>query len=399
MKLPLSLFDEATDLDETPFGRQKHNPSNYSKNGGFHFSISLLESDFEDQPDDSASVFRDHLPSLPQEMIGDFQSDGFAVFRNVLSANAVDALNDRLEDVLRGVYDRGQKPDKIPRLVKGTKPEIIHNSSENKESTTNGDETPPNGGNSHWNDTQLQQTKKKKKPKSGGMGPIGFSGNLENVKVLQIINIHKADSLFRKLETNAELAIIVSALAGWDHLGGARLAQDQFWAKPPNAPPLVFHRDSPYFMFEPSDVVTVWLALDDMDPELGPLEYVPGSHLWGDGRVGSANQFFQNDTTSLLKSAAEREGIRFEDLRFVSMAGLQRGGLSIHHGKIWHGSARNASRTKPRRGLGLHFVPANVRFTAEASKSRLWKSYVANNMVDPSSVELCDEDFPLSTTI
>ena len=49
---------------------------------------------------------------------------------------------------------------------------------------------------------------------------------------------------------------------------------------------MVFHRDSPYFMFEPSDVVTVWVALDTMDEELGPLEYVRGSHKWGDGRVG-----------------------------------------------------------------------------------------------------------------
>ena len=37
--------------------------------------------------------------------------------------------------------------------------------------------------------------------------------------------------------------------------------------------PLVFHRDSTYFDFDPSDVVTVWLALDDMTPDLGPLEY------------------------------------------------------------------------------------------------------------------------------
>lgn len=228
------------------------------------------------------------------------------------------------------------------------------------------------------------------------MGHIGFSGNFENVKVLQIINIHKADSLFRKLETSANLASIVSQLAGWEDHGGARLVQDQCWAKPPNAPPLVFHRDSPYFMFEPSDVVTVWLALDDMDAELGPLEYVPGSHLWGDGRVGSASQFFQTDTKSLLRSAAEREGIHFEDLDFISMAGLKRGGLSIHHGKIWHGSAKNCSRTKPRRGLGLHFVPANVKFTSEASKSRLWKSYVAT-VDDPSTVQLSEEDFPSST--
>lgn len=333
---------------------------------GFRFAIPLLETE-------RSSSFDDSNMSVPQEMIHSFEGDGFCVFPDVISTSAVEALNDRLEDVLRGVYDRGRKPDKIPKLIKGHKPPPLHNEAANN---------------------RLATDNKREKKKKNGMGPIGFSGNLQNVKVLQIINIHKADSLFRKLETNLGLAKVVSQLAGWNKYGGARLAQDQFWGKPPNAPPLVFHRDSPYFMFEPSEVVTVWVALDDMETELGPLEYVVGSHKWGDGRIGSANQFFQQDTKSLLMSAAEREGILPQELQFVSMDKLRQGGLSIHHGKIWHGSAKNNSK-KPRRGLGLHFVPANVRFTSEATKSRLWKPYV-DGVEDPSQIELSEEDFPLS---
>jgi ectoine hydroxylase-related dioxygenase (phytanoyl-CoA dioxygenase family) len=276
------------------------------------------------------------------------------------------ALNDRLEDVLRGIYDRGRKPDKVPRLLKGPKPPV------------------------DWNAANSAISSKKG---SSSIGPIGFNGNRQNVKVLQIINIHKADSLFRKLETNGTLAKVVAQLAGWKM--GARLAQDQVWAKSPGAPPLVFHRDSPYFMFEPPDVVTVWCALDDMDADVGPLEYVKGSHTWGDGRVGSAQHFFQSNVKSLLKSAAERQGLNVDTLNIVSMAGLKAGGLSIHHGKIWHGSGRNNSATRPRRGLGMHFVPANVKFTNEAANSSIWKSYVST-CEDPSTVELSEEDFPLS---
>ncbi len=350
----------------------------HQENHGFCLAIPVLETDGGGE---SASSMEPLV--VPQELIDSFQSDGFTLFPEVVSTNAVDALNDRLEDVLRGVYDRGRKPDKVPRLIKGHKPQKAL-------------QEPKENDSKSLHESKDETTKKKSKTKKRGMGPIGFSGNLQNVKVLQIINIHKADSLFRRLETSPTLASLVSQLAGWEEYGGARLAQDQFWGKPPNAPPLVFHRDSPYFMFEPSDVVTVWIALDDMDEELGPLEYVVGSHKWGDGRIGSANQFFQADTKSLLWSASEREGIDPATLRFVSMANkLKAGGLSIHHGKIWHGSAKNSSKTRPRRGLGLHFVPANVRFTAEACKSRLWKSYV-EGAEDPLQVELCEEDFPLS---
>lgn len=325
-----------------------------SANIDFHFTIPILDSD-----DHSVNS---ELPKVPQELIDSFQSDGFVLCRKVTSKDAVEALNDRLEDVLRGKYDRGNAPDKMPRLLRSEKP--LSRFSTNTSST-------------------------KKKP----AGPIGFSGNLQNVKVLQIINIHKADSLFRLLETDGRLGSLVAQLAGWD--AGARLAQDQIWAKPPGAAPLVFHRDSPYFMFDPDDVVTVWFALDDMDEELGPLEYVRGSHLWGDGRVGSANQFFDQNSTKLLRSAAEREGIDPDTLEIISMSGLPQGSISIHHGKIWHGSGRNESKSRPRRGLGMHFVPANVRFTADASHSKLWKSYVAD-VDDPSSVELPEEDFPIT---
>lgn len=170
--------------------------------------------------------------------------------------------------------------------------------------------------------------------------------------------------------------------------------------RPPGAPPIVFHRDSPYFMFMPEEVVTVWVALDDMDSVLGPLEYVQGSHKWGDGRVGSASAFFQSDNgMNLLHSAALLEGIPDPSsaLKIFTTSGLRSGGISIHHGKTWHGSGKNCSTYRPRRGLGIHYVPAEVRFTKAARNSKLWKSYIPDDVSDEDLVmtELLEEDFPL----
>jgi len=133
-----------------------------------------------------------------------------------------------------------------------------------------------------------------------------------------------------------------------------------------------------------------------MEEEIGPLEYVKGSHLWGDGRCGSANQFFQpNGGFKLVRSAAEKEGLSWEDIDIVSMAGLAAGGISIHDGRTWHGSGKNTSGTRPRRGLGLHYVPANVKFTKEARNSKLWKAYVSEDDDDFETRELPEEDFPV----
>lgn len=129
-----------------------------------------------------------------------------------------------------------------------------------------------------------------------------------------------------------------------------------------------------------------------MDAELGPLEYVKGSHHWGEGRVGTSRQFYQHTGgMKLMLSAAASEGLSIEDLEIISMAGLKAGGITIHDGRTWHGSGKNASDTRPRRGLGLHFVPANVKFTSDARHSKLWRPYW-----EMGADELPEDDFPIT---
>lgn len=361
-------------------------PSSQSKSE-WSFSIPLglgLESGSCCAPSSKARLSEVNVPAALKEAFG---NDGFVIFRKpILSETFCKVLNQRLEEILRGRYSRGRAPDKAPRLFRSEYQGSEHIVQPVDCSTMSIDE---------------RKMIKKQQPPQAVIGPIGFSGNLQNVKVIQVINVQKADHLFHQLACSPVLGKVVAQLAGWKC--GARLAQDQIWAKPPGAAPLAFHRDSPYFMFQPADVVTVWVALDDMDPVLGPLQYVTGSHLWGEGRVGVASQFFQsNGGKSLLKSAAERQAAatrelkRDIDLEIVSTAGLQAGGMSIHNGRTWHGSGKNCSRTRPRRGLGLHFVPANVRFTADAIMSRLWRPYINDRNENLGDVQLSHEDFPIT---
>ena len=210
-------------------------------------------------------------------------------------------------------------------------------------------------------------------------------------RTLQVINVWKADEAFAALVRSPELGRAVAELGGWK--AGARVANDQVWAKPPGASPLTFHRDSAYFDFTPGDVITCWLALDDMEPELGPLEYVRGSHKWADGRVGSANMFFDaKDRFGLLYDAAKREGIAEPaatlDVRQVK---VKAGGCGIHNGRLWHGSGPNASKTRARRGLGIHFVPADACFR-EASGRTLAHRFAMGE----GCTKMPEEHFPIT---
>ena len=253
-----------------------------------------------------------------------FGERGFAVFDRILSVETCDLLNGKLEGVLRGTCDGSfGKADKTP--------------------------------------TRLLQKDMRCKPGKAKAAKVAAPLGGPSKQTLQVINVWKADRDFARVVLSPTLGRIVAALGGWAN--GARVANDQVWAKPPGAAPLTFHRDSAYFDFVPSDVITVWIALDDMEPELGPLQYVHGSHEWGDARVGSAQQFFDHrDRFALLHDAARRAGISdpASQLSITTLA-VRAGGCGIHNGRLWHGSGANASASKPRRGLGIHFVPAEAR--------------------------------------
>jgi len=373
----------------------------------------------------TSSDYSSYSLILPQEQINDFQSNGFTVFPNVFTTRTVQNLNHRLELVLRGSYDLETKPDKSPKLIKLPLPDNRNHNHNNGASTetskygnvnVNADANaninsnlntntidPPNHNYNQNNNSNNPSSKKKKKNKikNTTIHPLGHAKNNQTKKqVLQIINIHKSDSLFHQLCTLPLLAQLVSQLMHWKN--GARLAQDQIWAKPPKAPSLTYHRDSPYFMFTPNDVCTVWIALDDMVEDIGPLCYIPTSHLWRNSRVGSSNHFFtsRDGGKALLFDAAKQAGVYDPEgtLEYVSMEGLLAGGMSIHDGKTWHGSSENKSKDLPRRGIGLHFVPIDVKWTEDAMKSKLWRRYVEDCIESGGDVEdiiIDDDDFPI----
>jgi len=286
-----------------------------------------------------------------------FDADGFIVLERLIEPELCIQLQARLEKVLRGQFDvAAGRPDKAPKF--------------NADPRSKPGKVPP---------------------------PLGGPSK----QTLQLINIWKADRLFRQLVTSRRLAKAVAELGGWE--SGARIANDQVWAKPPGAAPLTFHRDSAYFDFVPADVITVWIALDDMEPILGPLEYVRGSHHWEDGRVGSANQFFDaRDRFALLYDAARREGVADPRAELqVSQVCVRAGGCGIHNGRLWHGSDRNASPTKPRRGVGIHFVPADAVLREAEGRTlahRLNRACLdeAGSHVAPSPNELHPALFPVT---
>ena len=76
----------------------------------------------------------------------------------------------------------------------------------------------------------------------------------------------------------------------------------------------------------------------------------------------------------LVDSAAAAEGLDPSSVRVVQ-ASVPPGGCGIHDGRTWHGSGPNRSDKQPRRGLGIHFIPAHAIFDPRIVPSRRGKLF------------------------
>jgi hypothetical protein len=125
-----------------------------------------------------------------------------------------------------------------------------------------------------------------------------------------------------------------------------------FSKMPGDVKSVYWHQDASFWALTPSKVVTVWLAIDDVDVENGAMKLFTGTHLLGripfewvtDEEDGVLNQHVHSP---------ERYG------QPVSVV-LKAGQISLHTDMLLHGSQPNPSNRR-RCGLTLRYFPADVR--------------------------------------
>lgn len=109
------------------------------------------------------------------------------------------------------------------------------------------------------------------------------------------------------------------------------------------------HQDNAYFCQEPPDVLTVWVALDEVTPENGAVQYVAGSHR--DGLKVHTPSGVKGNSFGLAEEVEETT---------ATPALLKAGDVLIHHCQTIHFSAPNVS-DQPRLGLLMVFRGAHTQ--------------------------------------
>ena len=118
------------------------------------------------------------------------------------------------------------------------------------------------------------------------------------------------------------------------------------------------HQDGFYFMLEPNEAVTLWIALDDIDEENGCMRYVRGSHRRG----------MRPHRTSNILGFSQGVSDYSDDDRELEVAMRARpGDLFAHHSMIIHRADANRSDRR-RAALGLVYFAARARKDEEKAE-------------------------------
>ena len=181
-----------------------------------------------------------------------------------------------------------------------------------------------------------------------------FEGALEAFRNLgrdsySISTAHMRFSRIHRLMRHPAILAPVADLLGENLIGWG----SHFFCKLPHDGKTVpWHQDAIYWPITPTRTVTVWLAIDDVDPENANMRFIPRSHLHA-----AIDYQLIDDPNAVLNLETENPESYGEPPVDVT---LKAGQFSMHCDLLLHGSEPNESDRR-RCGITLRYAAAEVK--------------------------------------
>jgi ectoine hydroxylase-related dioxygenase (phytanoyl-CoA dioxygenase family) len=149
---------------------------------------------------------------------------------------------------------------------------------------------------------------------------------------LQEVNVWQRVEAIRALVFSTKLARLAADLLGVD---GVRLYHDQALVKEARGGKTPWHCDQYYWPLDTDRTITVWIPLQDVPLEMGPLSFSAGSH-----RIDLGRSFDISDESEarIFRHPRWRELPVDEHEAFA-------GGVTFHQGWTFHGARPNETDT------------------------------------------------------
>ena len=167
----------------------------------------------------------------------------------------------------------------------------------------------------------------------------------------------KSDRGVREVAFDSGLPEIASELLDARYLN---FWEDTTFVKAPHTrQKTAFHQDLAYFQIEGGQCVVVWIPLDPATHESGVMQYVRGSHRWGE--TYAPNPFISQTP---FRSSAEQKCPDIEsnpEQYDIVSFDVQPGDVIIHHVMTIHGAGGNRS-DQWRRAVSFRYCGDEVRY-------------------------------------
>lgn len=171
---------------------------------------------------------------------------------------------------------------------------------------------------------------------------------------------------FRRAVFEAPGARVAGALMGAAKIN---LIFDQMLVKEPGASTrTLWHHDGTYWPVAGDQIATLWVALDDVSPETGAVEYIKGSHKWGKRFLAVSfdpNQKYDEDLPPVPDIDAERD--KHDIVQFT----MAPGDCTLHHALTVHGAPGNASAQQRRRAYVQRWAGDDVTYNPRPNLQRM----------------------------
>ncbi len=158
---------------------------------------------------------------------------------------------------------------------------------------------------------------------------------------VQVVNPGFQDPAILPLTRSPRLGAWIAALL---EAPGARVLVEDTFLKLPGAGPTPWHQDGSVAPVAPEQVLTAWIPLQPVRPEMGGLKLVPRSHrlgLWGPVDISEETE------AEFERLIAER------GLSVVELPEMMPGDVSFHSGCAVHGARPNETGER-RLVMALH---------------------------------------------
>ena len=172
-------------------------------------------------------------------------------------------------------------------------------------------------------------------------------------KWIYINNIWTLDESVRQFILAPRFGKVAADLLGVD---AVRLFKDQTYFKNPGGASTPWHQDGYFMPLDTDKIITMWLPLVDVTPEMGPMNFVDYSHR--DGKYMGTSM---PDETSIKNFT---ENFRQRGYSFTNYGNFKAGDVTFHSGWTLH-SALNNNSDRMREVLvivyyadGAHIAPA-----------------------------------------